>query len=83
MGDTGWLEWTRTTDPHLIRVVLFLIKILLETDCPYMAPVPFRGKTNEPKNVVYVADEIARLKGMSIENVAFFTTKNAKRIFEI
>ncbi len=69
----------------LPEVVKFLPieKILLETDCPYMAPVPFRGKTNEPKNVVYVADEIARLKGMSIENVAFFTTKNAKRIFGI
>lgn len=69
----------------LPEVVKFLPieKILLETDCPYMAPVPFRGKTNEPKNVVYVADEIARLKGMSIENVAFFTIKNAKRIFGI
>lgn len=57
--------------------------ILLETDCPYMTPVPFRGTRNEPKNVVYVADEIARLKGISFEEVVEKTIQNAKRIFEI
>jgi len=57
--------------------------ILLETDCPYMTPVPFRGERNEPKNVVYVADEIARIKGLTIEGVAKMTTENAKRIFGI
>lgn len=58
-------------------------RILLETDCPYMSPVPFRGQRNEPKNVVYVADEIARLKGLSIEEVARITTENAERLFGI
>jgi len=58
-------------------------KILLETDCPYMSPVPFRGQRNEPKNVVYVADEIARLKGLRIEDVAQKTTENARRLFNI
>lgn len=58
-------------------------KILLETDCPYMTPVPFRGQRNEPKNVVYVADAIARIKGMTIEEVAKITTENAKRVFGI
>ncbi len=58
-------------------------RILLETDCPYLTPVPFRGQRNEPKNVVYVADEIARLKGVSIEEVARFTTENAKRLFNL
>ena len=57
--------------------------ILLETDCPYMTPVPFRGERNEPKNVVYVADAIARIKGLSIEKVAEITTENAKRMFNI
>lgn len=57
--------------------------ILLETDCPYMTPVPFRGEKNEPKNVVYVADTIARIKGLSIEEVAEITTENAKRMFNI
>ena len=58
-------------------------KILLETDCPYLTPVPFRGKRNEPKNVVYVADMIARIKNMTIEEEAEKTTENAKRLFGI
>ena len=58
-------------------------KILLETDCPYLSPVPFRGKRNEPKNVVYVADMIARIKGMKFEDVVDATTRNAKRLFNI
>ena len=60
-----------------------LERILLETDCPYMAPEPFRGTRNEPKNVVYVADMIARLKGISIEEVAKATTENARKLFKI
>ncbi len=69
----------------LPEVVKFLPieKVLLETDCPYMTPVPFRGQRNEPKNVVYIADEIARLKNLPIEVVARITTQNAKRIFGI
>lgn len=58
-------------------------KILLETDCPYLAPVPFRGQRNEPKNIVYIADMIAKIKGISIEEVAQKTCENAKRLFNI
>lgn len=70
---------------NVVEVVknLPIEKILLETDCPYMTPVPFRGQRNEPKNVIYVADEIARIKGLKIEDVAKITTENAKRIFGI
>lgn len=56
-------------------------KILLETDCPYLSPVPFRGKRNEPKNVVYVADMISKIKSVPIEEVARITTENAKRLY--
>lgn len=68
-----------------VEVVEFLPieKILLETDCPYMSPEPYRGKRNEPKNVVYVADKISKIKVLSIEAVAENTTRNAKRIFKI
>ncbi len=62
---------------------LSLSKILLETDCPYLTPEPFRGKRNEPKNVIYVADKIANLKGTTLEDVAFITTQNAERIFSM
>lgn len=57
--------------------------LLIETDCPYLTPHPFRGKLNEPANVVYIAQEIAVLKNMEIENVARATTFNAKKIFGI
>lgn len=63
--------------------VLPIERILLETDSPYMSPEPFRGKRNEPKNVVYVADQIARLKGCTIDEVARITTENAERLFGI
>jgi len=70
---------------NVVDVIKFLPleKILLETDCPYLAPVPFRGKRNEPKNIKYIADTIAKIKGVSIEEVAQITTQNAKRIFGI
>jgi TatD DNase family protein len=55
--------------------------ILLETDCPYLAPHPHRGKRNEPANVRLVAGMIAELKGMTIDVVAATTTANAARLF--
>ena len=55
--------------------------LLLETDDPYLAPVPFRGKENQPMYVKYVAEEIARLRNISVEEVARVTTQNAERIF--
>lgn len=55
--------------------------ILVETDSPYLAPVPFRGKTNEPAYVKYVAEEIAKLRGISADEVATATTANFFRLF--
>ncbi len=56
-------------------------RILIETDAPYLAPVPHRGKTNEPAFVVHVAEEIARLRGISLAEVAEVTTRNFFRLF--
>lgn len=56
-------------------------RLLLETDAPYLAPVPFRGKTNSPEYLIYVAMEIAKLKDITVEEVKHKTTENAKRIF--
>lgn len=56
--------------------------LLLETDDPYLAPVPFRGKENQPMYVKYVADEIANLRGTTPEEVAKTSTENAKKIFK-
>ncbi|MFN2748222.1 TatD family hydrolase [Bacillus sp. z60-18] len=58
-------------------------RILIETDCPFLAPHPFRGKRNEPSYVKLVAEQIAELKGLTYEEVATFTTENAKKLFGI
>lgn len=57
--------------------------ILIETDCPYLTPPPFKGERNEPLNVKYVAEKIAKIKEISLEEVEKITTKNAKTLFEI
>ncbi|MGE8140139.1 TatD family hydrolase [Bacillus safensis] len=56
-------------------------KLLIETDCPYLTPVPFRGKRNEPSYVKYIAEQIAELREISFEELAELTTKNAKKVF--
>jgi TatD DNase family protein len=58
-------------------------RILIETDSPYLAPVPHRGKINQPGFVKHVAEEIARLRGVSLEQVAETTTRNFFRLFNI
>lgn len=60
-----------------------LEKIMVETDCPYLAPVPYRGQRNEPLYVKYVAERIAEIKGVSFTKVAEATTKNAREFFGI
>lgn len=60
-----------------------LDRLMLETDSPYLTPVPFRGKENQPAYVRYVADEIAKLKGIDVKEVIEATTKNAERVFGI
>ena len=60
-----------------------LERMLIETDSPYLAPIPFRGKTNQPAYVRFVAEEIARIKGISIESVAEATTANFFRLFNV
>lgn len=56
-------------------------KILVETDCPYLSPIPHRGKRNEPAYVRLVAEEVARVKGVSLETIARQTTINAQELF--
>lgn len=60
-----------------------LKKILLETDAPYLTPVPYRGKTNQPAYVKYVAEEIAKLRDIDVEEIMKNTSKNAESVFGI
>jgi len=57
--------------------------LLLETDCPYLAPVPFRGKRNEPAHVRFAAEKVAEIKGLSLADVGRITTLNTRRLFRI
>ncbi len=58
-------------------------RLLIETDCPFLTPHPFRGKRNEPSYVKYVAEQLAELKGLTYEEIASITTENAKRLFRM
>lgn len=68
---------------ELVEVAKYvpLDRILIETDSPYLAPIPFRGKTNEPKYVKYVAEKIAEIKNISVERVASITSENFRKLF--
>ncbi len=57
--------------------------LLLETDAPYMSPVPLRGKRNDSRNIVYVAEKIARLRDMDTQELLNITEENAKRLYNI
>ncbi|MBS4210790.1 TatD family hydrolase [Bacillus sp. FJAT-50079] len=69
--------------PKEVAVQIPLDRLLIETDCPYLAPHPYRGKRNEPAYVKLVAEQIAELKEISFEEVAAATTANAKKLFGI
>lgn len=76
---TGLITFSKNWDELIKNVALD--KIMVETDAPYMAPNPYRGKRNEPLYVEYVAEKIAELKGINPEEVMRKTTENARRLF--
>ena len=58
-------------------------RILLETDSPYLAPVPNRGKRNDSRNLPFIAARVAQIKGMMIAQVAEVTQQNGKKLFDL
>lgn len=58
-------------------------RLLIETDCPYITPEPYRGKRNESSYVRFVAEKIAQIRGVSVEDIGRITTENAMKLFEI
>lgn len=80
---TGIITFKNAKEIQSVAKELPLDKILVETDAPYLAPDPYRGKRNEPAYVKYVAQKIAELKGISLEEVAEVTTENAKHLFKL
>ena len=79
---TGPVTFKNTNYNKLIECVP-LEQLLLETDSPFLAPVPFRGKRNEPSYVRYIAEKISQVKGTTVENLAEITSDNAKNLFQL
>lgn len=79
----GPVTFKNARKPKEVAAAIPLDKLLIETDCPYLAPHPYRGKRNEPSYVKLVAEQIAEIKQISIEEVASVTTENAKKLFGI
>ena len=80
---SGVVTFKKATELQEAAQQLPLDKILVETDAPYLAPVPKRGKENKTAYTRYVVEKIAELRGISVEEVAQATTANAKRLFRI
>ncbi|BCM91469.1 putative metal-dependent hydrolase YcfH [Abditibacteriota bacterium] len=83
LGFTGIVTFKNAPLLHEVAQKCPLERMLIETDAPYLAPVPHRGKQNEPSFVPYVAGKIAELKGLSREEVGEITTANANALFGI
>lgn len=79
----GIITFDKTGRSEEVVKNLPLERIILETDAPYLTPVPHRGKRNEPSYVKFVAEKIAEIKGLTIEEVEKVTTSNARRLFRI
>ena len=80
---SGILTFKTAADLREVARFVPLDRCLIETDSPYLAPVPFRGKTNSPAYVPYVAQQIAALKGVPVETIAEATTRNFERLFGV
>ncbi len=79
---TGSITYKNSDRADIIKNIP-LENILLETDSPFLTPVPNRGKRNDPSNLRFIAQKIAEIKGISIEQVASVTTLNSKKLFGI
>jgi TatD DNase family protein len=80
---SGMATFKKSTNIKDIVKMAPLERVLIETDCPYLTPVPFRGKRNEPSYVKYVAEAVASIKGVDVDEVGRITTENAKKLFRI
>ena len=78
---SGILTFRNATDLREVAKMVPLERCLIETDSPYLAPMPYRGKTNNPSYVPFVAKQLAELKGITVEAVAAATTANFDRLF--
>lgn len=81
-GTGGVVTYKKSPLPQALPLIP-LDRILTETDCPYLPPVPYRGKRNEPSYIVKVAEKLSEIYGISYEEVCRITVENARRMFRI
>ena len=83
IGFTGVLTFKNARKAVEVAASIPLERIVLETDCPYMAPEPFRGKRNDPGKLYRMAEKLAEIRGLSVEEIHRITTENGKRLYRI
>ena len=83
IGFTGVLTFKNARKAIETAASIPLDRIVLETDCPYMAPEPFRGKRNDPGYIYRMAEKLAEIRGLSVEEIQDITTENGKRLYQI
>ena len=83
IGFTGVLTFKNARKAVETAATLPLERIVLETDCPYMSPEPFRGKRNDPGRLCYMAQKLAEIRNLPVEEIIRITTENAKRLYRI
>lgn len=80
---SGVVTFKKAKELHEVARAVPLEKLMVETDAPYLAPTPFRGKRNEPAYTRYVVEKIAELRDVSVEEIASHTTQNAHKLFKL
>ena len=83
IGFTGVLTFKNARKAVETAERIPLERIVLETDCPFMAPEPFRGKRNDPGYLYRMAERLAEIRGLSVKEVTAITTENAKRLYRL
>ncbi len=83
IGFTGVLTFKNARKAVEVAATLPLERIVLETDCPYMAPEPFRGKRNDPGKLIRMAEKLAEIRGLPVEEIQLITLENGKKLYRI
>ena len=83
IGFTGVLTFKNARKAIEVASAIPLDRLVLETDCPYMAPEPFRGKRNDPGKLYRMAEKLVEIKGMTVEEIHAITVENGKRLYRI